>query len=728
MDAERFGHQVSRYERPNFPYRCGRAALWGKPCARGPLSNGKCGGVSECQPYFNGKGYECRRSPAAGGPCDQGPLPDGNCSIQRPPCVPRRPLRFLRRRATYLAVLISLVALIGFSGGGNTLGMIAERLMAPAVSSEEAGEPVMAQHTGFSLLDPGPLTGAHARFTEKSGCVSCHSGVGKGPRDWLQAAVTGHDMTKACTECHLFSGPPDSPHNLEQTAANGVEALQCTFCHSEHKGADFDIAAIADDRCHACHEPALKFTSFSVDHPPFGADYPHRAPTAIKFDHNKHMGEHFVNPRYKEQAPEACHSCHDLSRADLKVPTLGYQAMCADCHADAISNRTLTLVTQPYSETSPLTFAELDPESEAPSAEEVGVSAEDLLAACGTDYDVLAELEERLEAMAAEAEADSDEESLLEDGEEVLAEEQEEDEEDFEDEEFESEAQDDPTVMDAFLLEIDPDDEEDYWGPYRSLMLRMAVRGAAPLADLLDARLGQGAAKSHLAALDDDFVRAFGCAWAANEEFDPEALETAEDEAEEPVAPYWTSDGFTLQYVPAHGDPAIKDWLTHLLRPGPAMQDADEELVEELREIFLPETGDGVGACATCHWLDSGGLAAPESEGAATQNGLIWRDRPASRGSVLYTHVPHINLLGRGTWCQNCHQLDNSASYGANFQAGEGASYVSNFKPIDVGTCGDCHRAEAGVRQDCLTCHEYHREPTIRERMQSHEAKLQPEN
>ena len=364
MDAERFGHQVSRYERPTFRYRCGRAALWGRPCARGPLNNGKCGGVSECEPYFNGQGYECRRSPAAGGPCQQGPLPDGRCSIQRPPCVPRRPLRLLRRRATYLAALLSLVALIGFSGGGDTFATIARVLMPMEAESDvEEGieEAAMPAHQGFSLLNPGPLTGTHARFTEKSGCVSCHDSVGDSPMAWLQGTITAHDMTEACTECHLFSGPPASPHNLELTADKGGEALQCTFCHSEHKGTDFDIASMPDARCHACHEPSLKFTSFALDHPDFGADYPHRAPTAIKFDHNKHIGEYFEDPRNEELAPQSCHGCHDLSQAGLKVPTLGYEAMCADCHGDQIGNRKLTLVTWPYTETDPLTFAELDP-------------------------------------------------------------------------------------------------------------------------------------------------------------------------------------------------------------------------------------------------------------------------------------------------------------------------------------------------------------------------------
>ncbi len=727
MDADRFGHQVSRYERPNFPYRCGRAAIWGRPCARGPLNDGKCGGVSECEPYFNGQGYECRRSPAAGGPCRQGPLPDGRCSIQRPACAPRRTLRSQRRRATYLAALISLVALIGFAGAQNPLSTIVADLMAPAVSSEgdraadgagDGGGPPVVRHARFSLLNPGALTGAHARFTEERGCASCHGDVGAGPAQWLTGVLTAHDMSEACSQCHLFSGPPDSPHNLALADAGGAEPLRCSFCHSEHKGAEADIAAMPDARCHSCHEAALQFSSFSRDHPAFGANYPYRGPTAIKYDHNRHRGIHFLDARYQERAPAGCHSCHDMDRAGLKVPIGSYEAMCVDCHGEQIGSQALTLVTWPYGETDPLTFPELDPDSEAPPAEEVGVSAEDLIAACGSDSDALAALQERLDA-AAEPPAEPPAEPDAEPGVETA----EDGEEEEEEEEFFGESEEDPGAMDAFLLDIDPTDDVEYWAPYRSLMLRMAVQGKAPLEELLDARLGEGAGKLHLASLDQGFVKAFGCAWAANEEFEPEDDDEAEEGAAGAAA--WSSNGFNLEYRAAHGDPVLRDWLTRLMGADPALEALDEELREEIRAIFLPETGDGVGSCTSCHWLDG---SAFEGGGEAPASGLVWKDRPSDRGPVLYDHVPHINLLGRGTWCLNCHQLDKEAPYGANFKAEAGASYVSNFKPIDVGTCADCHRAEEGVRQDCLTCHEYHHDPSIRERMQSHEAKSQPDN
>ncbi|MGK0170888.1 MAG: hypothetical protein ACI9W2_002615, partial [Gammaproteobacteria bacterium] len=42
------------YERPDLPYRCGRAANWDRPCWQGPAGSGSCGGTEECVPRRNG--------------------------------------------------------------------------------------------------------------------------------------------------------------------------------------------------------------------------------------------------------------------------------------------------------------------------------------------------------------------------------------------------------------------------------------------------------------------------------------------------------------------------------------------------------------------------------------------------------------------------------------------------------------------------------------------------
>src|SRR5277367_6473905 len=109
MTAGRLSHTRSPYERPTAARRCGRAALWGKPCARGPNADGTCGGTVECAPVLDNDRWECRRPLAAGGPCDDGPEPNGDCCMSRLPCRPRGTLRILRGRIAALALLLPIV-------------------------------------------------------------------------------------------------------------------------------------------------------------------------------------------------------------------------------------------------------------------------------------------------------------------------------------------------------------------------------------------------------------------------------------------------------------------------------------------------------------------------------------------------------------------------------------------------------------------------------------------
>src|SRR5882724_806027 len=140
MDLERFRHTNSAYERPNLRQRCGRAALWGKPCARGPNPDGSCGGVTECSPFLSDGRWQCRRPASAGGPCEDGPLPDGKCSHSQLPCQPRRTLRQLRGRIAAFAVLLPLILIAAtFTLNGDSA-------------------------TALNALSHGPLSGGHARF------------------------------------------------------------------------------------------------------------------------------------------------------------------------------------------------------------------------------------------------------------------------------------------------------------------------------------------------------------------------------------------------------------------------------------------------------------------------------------------------------------------------------------------------------------------------------------
>ena len=179
---------VNSYNRPNFPHRCGRGALWQKPCRFGPNADGTCGGTAACQPRKNNDRYVCRRRPEDGGQCELGPLPDGTCCLAQPPCRPRPTLRSFRDRLTFLAVVLTL-ALIGAFGSGGSL----------------------IEDSSHELRNPGQIMDMHAGATGKAGCGACHESHDKPADQFVLAAFQpsgpSNSMTNKCLDCHSFKRP-----------------------------------------------------------------------------------------------------------------------------------------------------------------------------------------------------------------------------------------------------------------------------------------------------------------------------------------------------------------------------------------------------------------------------------------------------------------------------------------------------------------------------------------
>jgi len=320
-DSDRYRQDKSPYERPNFPYRCGRISFWGKPCSRGPNGNGSCGGTSECMPYLDGERWECRRSAQSGGPCEEGPLPDGQCCHRHPPCKPVPTLRGYRGRFSMLVVALILALIGAFAMNGDD---------ARAISS----------------ISPGALSSGHAQFTGKQGCAACHAPHGGDAAAWVRAAWSPNGLTQSCESCHAFDGPAAAAHNETFETAGNQRRTQCTMCHTEHKGADADITKMADPQCNACHKTT--FDSFSSGHPAFSKNYPSRRRTAIAFNHVTHFNKYFQYKRYAEQKPkERCISCHDARQTSRDVPVRPFEETCAGCHAEQIPKRDLVIFTVP---------------------------------------------------------------------------------------------------------------------------------------------------------------------------------------------------------------------------------------------------------------------------------------------------------------------------------------------------------------------------------------------
>ena len=322
LDPDRHRFDRSTYERPNYKFRCGRAATWGKPCMRGPNLDGSCGGTTACSPVKNKNDrFECRRSAIAGGPCEHGPNSDGSCSVTQPPCSPRRSLRGIRGRLSVLALGLVL-AFIGGSMGPSDSNIV-----------------------GFNWTIPGPLTDTHANFITDSDCNMCHVNHNSGGVNWIKAVFTPGDVTANCTNCHSFEGSARLAHNRETPGRTDVPETTCLMCHTEHKGADANIVTLNDFQCASCHEK--KFTNFSEAHPKFPDRFPYDRRTAIKFNHASHFGKYFTDSRYTEKAPTTCLACHSTNPDKRSLERDAFENNCAACHGGQMASRELVVLRLP---------------------------------------------------------------------------------------------------------------------------------------------------------------------------------------------------------------------------------------------------------------------------------------------------------------------------------------------------------------------------------------------
>lgn len=222
---------------------------------------------------------------------------------------------------------------------------------------------------GPTFLMPGPLSSAHSTI---SSCRSCHSQSGSGPVGWIAGLRPGppHGDSKACLTCHTMPETALNAHGASEavlkrsterliklaartsrplesqlqnaafpTAGLMAEGVACATCHQEHQGAAFDLTAVTDDRCRACH--SVPFDRFDGGHPEFEG-YPFVRRTRLIYDHAGHFGKHYPELVKKDKAslvPATCSTCHD-SRRDARVMAVApFEKTCSACHLDQITGK-----------------------------------------------------------------------------------------------------------------------------------------------------------------------------------------------------------------------------------------------------------------------------------------------------------------------------------------------------------------------------------------------------
>jgi hypothetical protein len=186
-----------------------------------------------------------------------------------------------------------------------------------------------AQNTVESLVEPGPLSAAHAKL--EPDCSQCHLSFRKAAQSSL------------CAGCHKAIRDDIAAG----TGFHGKEMLvrksECSNCHAEHKGRDFKPArlteitfdhaktdypltgkhAVAD--CSACHKPGKKFS---------------KAPNAC-------VDCHEADQPHKGNLGRDCQACHDTAdwlaqrpyeHGKTNFPLLGAhgKATCFSCHVGEV--------------------------------------------------------------------------------------------------------------------------------------------------------------------------------------------------------------------------------------------------------------------------------------------------------------------------------------------------------------------------------------------------------
>jgi len=526
-------------------------------------------------------------------------------------------------------------------------------------------------HSNFlNPMSAGPLSAKHANFTAEYGCVACHSVEALAPIDWLKAAISSSDMSEQCLKCHTFGGPERGPHNMVFPGRSALSNVTCIQCHTEHKGAEFDITRMSDDRCNSCH--SVKFESFSEGHPDFPAKFPYEERTAIQFDHVTHWQKHFTDRRYQKRAPDACTACHRVeSGAEHDIVTGTYDQTCASCHDKDISRRKFVLFRSPE-----LLEDKLNPV--------------DIQEACG------------IVAKTGPAQGEA---SLV----------------PIQKQPYESMSFDEPTVLSGLLANVAIDAPETYGSAMQQMMLALARDDVTALRESLAQFTDEQHIENMLFGLDAEVVKSVACRWLANEEY--ESLSDNETMG-------WQADGLELRYQPTrHSDPVLKSWIEFALRASKIADDSPAtDLARQFQEQLLSPSR-GPGSCLKCHALSD-----MELEGVRQDLSVDWQYRAArSRTLTHFTHDAHVDALGAGIEsCKTCHVLNPSAPYSESFEGRDRGQFASNFQPISKVTCLQCHgrgiqienvqsdvgasskaakkwkKSEGFVRQDCLLCHAYH--------------------
>ena len=199
------------------------------------------------------------------------------------------------------------------------------RLLAAGALIGLVGTLVLAADLVFrtgGLVSSGPLSSSHASF--EGDCASCHTHFE--PMNDEKCSVC-HEAYDADVGDYSFDA-----HYVyrseDLTRAFGRDGeLPCFGCHSEHRGRDANMAAVADARCQRCHD----IGSFR-EHPPFEFAARSRPDNAgIVFTHVRHV-KRIMERDELVSVEKACLQCHEPRHDGKNFQPIDFDAQCSACH------------------------------------------------------------------------------------------------------------------------------------------------------------------------------------------------------------------------------------------------------------------------------------------------------------------------------------------------------------------------------------------------------------
>lgn len=557
---------------------------------------------------------------------------------------------------------------------------------------------------GSAFLSPGELTFRHG--ASAGACADCHTAVHGNLADWVAAlgdSGTGQENSKLCLTCHHLGEHALEPHGrpakeldavtdrlrrmpesadvpwllavsswVPGLAQTGEGPLACATCHKEHRGRTFDLTAMDKRQCQACHTRA--FSGLADGHPPF-ANYPYKRRTRIVFDHQSHIGKHFLG-EFRNEAPNTCTACHKPDDAGKTMRTGTFETTCAGCHAREIKG-----------------------------VGRAGAKGIAVLRLPGLDLDTLDEHG----VSVGEWPADADVEEGLTPFMELLLE-------------------GDPAVdlarlarFDDFTDLSDATDEEVAavgrmaWAVKR-LLYNLIARGQREMLDRLRTTtdLGIRELADLVGQLPVEVIRAAQREWLPNlmtevpgagtgETFVPpedgkseeEVLMDREREKRVMIGGWYRQDSdFVLLYRPAgHADPFVCAWLDLTARSTKRAR-ATVGIFTHLSNPKSP------GMCMKCHSVDAQ---------AGQRKRIHWtaaRPVPHERKVTRFAHAVHFSLLDN-KGCLTCHALNPEAVVMEAYKHTDPLTFTSNFRAMPKTACTTCHTSER-AGDACLTCHNYH--------------------